>query len=69
MFVTDPAWIEPYWPAEPSPEWLAVRQFDSGHTGVEPKCGCGGDSTKCTTGKFTLARGEDIIQIDPSPRQ
>ena len=29
MFVTDPAWIEPYWPAEPSPEWLALRQRES----------------------------------------
>jgi pimeloyl-ACP methyl ester carboxylesterase len=29
MFVTDPAWIEPYWPADPSPEWLAVRQRES----------------------------------------
>lgn len=29
MFVTDPAWIEPYWPANPSPEWLAVRQRES----------------------------------------
>ena len=61
----------PYWSswgmAQKTAEWLAVRQFDSGHTGVEPKCGCGGDSTKCTTGKFTLARREDIIQIDPSP--
>jgi pimeloyl-ACP methyl ester carboxylesterase len=29
MFVTDPEWIEPYWPANPSPEWLAVRQRES----------------------------------------
>ena len=29
MFVTDPTWIEPYWPANPSPEWLAVRQRES----------------------------------------
>lgn len=29
MFVTDPEWIEPYWPASPSPEWLAVRQRES----------------------------------------
>ena len=29
MFVSDPAWIEPYWPANPSPEWLAVRQRES----------------------------------------
>ena len=29
MFVTDPKWIEPYWPANPSPEWLAVRQRES----------------------------------------
>ncbi len=26
MFVADPAWIEPFWPSDPSPEWLAVRQ-------------------------------------------
>src|SRR5690606_33240937 len=25
MFVTDPEWIEPFWPAEPSPEWQALR--------------------------------------------
>lgn len=29
MFVADPAWIEPFWPANPSPEWLAVRQRES----------------------------------------
>src|SRR5690606_36995270 len=29
MFVTDPAWSEPYWPDDPSPEWLAVRQRES----------------------------------------
>jgi Fe-S oxidoreductase len=62
----------PYWSSwgmqQKTAEWLAVRQFDSSHTGVEPKCGCGGDSTKCTTGKFTLAKREDIIQIDRSPR-
>lgn len=29
MFVSDPAWIEPFWPADPSPEWLAVRQRES----------------------------------------
>jgi pimeloyl-ACP methyl ester carboxylesterase len=29
MFVTDPKWIEPFWPANPSPEWLAVRQRES----------------------------------------
>jgi len=29
MFVSDPAWIEPYWPADPSPEWQAVRQRES----------------------------------------
>ena len=29
MFVTDPAWIEPYWPANPSPEWQAVRDRES----------------------------------------
>ena len=25
MFVTDPAWIEPYWPTNPTPEWQALR--------------------------------------------
>lgn len=25
MFVTDPLWLAPYWPAEPSAEWQAVR--------------------------------------------
>ena len=25
MFVADPKWIEPYWPANPSPEWQAMR--------------------------------------------
>jgi pimeloyl-ACP methyl ester carboxylesterase len=29
MFVTDPAWIEPYWPASPSPEWQALRDRES----------------------------------------
>ena len=29
MFVTDPKWIEPYWPANPSPEWQAVRDRES----------------------------------------
>lgn len=29
MFASDPAWIEPFWPANPSPEWLAVRQRES----------------------------------------
>ena len=29
MFVADPAWIEPYWPANPSPEWQALRDRES----------------------------------------
>ncbi|HYD24979.1 MAG TPA: alpha/beta hydrolase [Croceibacterium sp.] len=29
MFVADPAWIEPYWPASPSPEWQALRDRES----------------------------------------
>ena len=29
MFVADPAWIEPFWPAEPSPAWQAVRMRES----------------------------------------
>ena len=29
MFVADPAWIAPYWPADPSPEWQALRQRES----------------------------------------
>jgi pimeloyl-ACP methyl ester carboxylesterase len=29
MFVSDPHWIEPYWPANPSPEWQALRDRES----------------------------------------
>lgn len=29
MFVTDPKWIEPFWPADPSPEWQALRDRES----------------------------------------
>jgi pimeloyl-ACP methyl ester carboxylesterase len=29
MFVADPAWIEPFWPSEPSPEWAALRARES----------------------------------------
>ena len=29
MFVTDPTWIEPFWPADPSPEWQALRDRES----------------------------------------
>jgi pimeloyl-ACP methyl ester carboxylesterase len=29
MFVADPAWIEPFWPANPSPEWAALRARES----------------------------------------
>src|SRR5690606_33896342 len=29
MFVSDPAWIEPFWPANPSPEWQALRDRES----------------------------------------
>jgi pimeloyl-ACP methyl ester carboxylesterase len=29
MFVTDPAWIEPYWPTHPTPEWQALRDRES----------------------------------------
>jgi pimeloyl-ACP methyl ester carboxylesterase len=29
MFVADPEWIEPFWPADPSPEWQAVRARES----------------------------------------
>jgi pimeloyl-ACP methyl ester carboxylesterase len=29
LFVTDPAWIEPFWPAAPSAEWQALRQRES----------------------------------------
>jgi pimeloyl-ACP methyl ester carboxylesterase len=29
MFVADPAWIEPYWPANPTPEWQALRDRES----------------------------------------
>ena len=26
MFVADPAWITPFWPSDPSPEWLGLRE-------------------------------------------
>lgn len=46
----------PYWESwgvdEKTATWLVARQFDSGHTGFDPKCGCGGDPDRCTTGKF-----------------
>jgi pimeloyl-ACP methyl ester carboxylesterase len=29
QFVADPAWILPYWPANPSPEWQAMRDRES----------------------------------------
>lgn len=29
MFVTDPQWIEPFWPREPSPEWQALREREA----------------------------------------
>ncbi len=29
QFVADPAWILPYWPASPSPEWQALRDRES----------------------------------------
>lgn len=29
MFVADPAWLAPFWPAEPSPEWASVRARES----------------------------------------
>ena len=29
MFVADPEWAAPYWPAEPSPEWQALRARES----------------------------------------
>jgi pimeloyl-ACP methyl ester carboxylesterase len=29
MFVADPKWIEPFWPANPSPEWAALRARES----------------------------------------
>jgi len=29
MFVTDPQWIEPFWPREPSPEWQALRDREA----------------------------------------
>jgi pimeloyl-ACP methyl ester carboxylesterase len=29
MFVADPAWIGPFWPADPSPEWAALRARES----------------------------------------
>src|SRR5690606_25207934 len=29
MFVADPAWIAPFWPADPSPAWAALRARES----------------------------------------
>jgi pimeloyl-ACP methyl ester carboxylesterase len=29
MFVANPAWIEPFWPSDPSPEWAALRARES----------------------------------------
>ncbi len=29
MFVSDPNWIEPYWPSNPTPEWQALRDRES----------------------------------------
>lgn len=29
MFVADPLWVAPFWPAEPSPEWAALRARES----------------------------------------
>lgn len=29
MFVADPLWIAPFWPADPSAEWAALRQRES----------------------------------------
>jgi Fe-S oxidoreductase len=56
----------PYWSSwgmeERTAEWLAVRQFDVGHTGFDPKCACGGDSTRCTTGKFEPSN--NLVQLD-----
>ena len=30
MFAADLAWLDPYWPAEPSREWLALREREAG---------------------------------------
>jgi len=30
MFVADLAWVRPFWPLDPTAEWLAVRQRESG---------------------------------------
>jgi pimeloyl-ACP methyl ester carboxylesterase len=30
MFVADLDWLEPYWPAEPGPEWLELRSREAG---------------------------------------
>jgi len=29
MFVADPAWVAPFWPADPSPEWAVLRARES----------------------------------------
>jgi pimeloyl-ACP methyl ester carboxylesterase len=30
MFTADLAWLDPFWPEEPGPEWLALRQREGG---------------------------------------
>ncbi|HEX7710015.1 MAG TPA: alpha/beta hydrolase [Sphingomonadaceae bacterium] len=30
MFVESLAWLDPFWPPQPSPEWLALRQREAG---------------------------------------
>jgi pimeloyl-ACP methyl ester carboxylesterase len=29
LFAADPAWIAPYWPEKPGPDWLALRQREA----------------------------------------
>jgi hypothetical protein len=41
---------------------VAFRHFDREHSAFTPKCACGGDSTKCNTGKFTLVKDIRNIQ-------
>ena len=74
MFVADPAWIEPYWPANPSPEWQALRaarvpgrvRLARGHRGHRPRAAPGrsGASTarRCCCGARTTGSSRSAMR-------
>lgn len=45
MFVADPKWIEPFWPANPSPEWQAMRDRESAAAFKSREDGAAADAT------------------------